>query len=182
VQVDARLYPWLALSVDGLTGKGCFISQAYHNDKPGLLTLLWYVVLLMGTGYHHRALKVHAAGPTEWWNVCIYLSMSIIVCNLYECSLCISNLLAFSIDTLAPVNNATWKGNLCLIKHRAMITSALAGVQLSSSHPSHISPKERAAIKHWIGGLVVYRTGLDALGMRKTCTLCEDKVWSLPVP
>lgn len=52
MQVDARLCPWLAFSLDGLTGKGCCISVAYLNDKPGLLAVLWYVPLL-GAGDHH---------------------------------------------------------------------------------------------------------------------------------
>ena len=104
------------------------------------------------------------------WLVCIYLSVC--HCSLCECSLCISSLLAFSIDTLALVNSATWKVNLCLIKNHAMITLALDGVELSSSHPCHVSPKERVTINHWIGGLVIYRTGLDALGMRKTHYFC----------
>jgi len=70
------------------------------------------------------------------------------------------------------VSGASWCTSLSLV--RFFCGWALVRNQMSSSHPSHISPKERATIKHWIGDLVVYRTGLDALAMRKTCYF----VWS----
>ena len=75
----------------------------------------------MGTGVHLRTPKGQTAGPTEWWNICIYLSVSVIVCSVCEFYLCIISLFAFSIDTLAPVNSATWTVDLCLIKFHAVI-------------------------------------------------------------
>jgi len=37
----------------------------------------------------------------------------------------------------------------------------------SASHPSRVTPRERAPGTHWIGGWVGPRTGLDAVGIAK---------------
>jgi hypothetical protein len=47
------------------------------------------------------------------------------------------------------------------------LTSALDGVEWSTSRPGRFTPRERAPGTHWIGGWVGPRAGLDAVVKRK---------------
>jgi hypothetical protein len=50
------------------------------------------------------------------------------------------------------------------------LTSALVGVEWSTSRPGRFTPGERAPGTHWIGGWVDLRAGLDDLKKRKFLT------------
>jgi hypothetical protein len=57
------------------------------------------------------------------------------------------------------------------IQIHIFLTSALAGGEWSASRPDRLTPGERAASTHWIGGWVDPRAGLDDVKKRKFLTL-----------
>jgi hypothetical protein len=62
------------------------------------------------------------------------------------------------------------------------LTSALVGVEWSTSRPGRFTPGERAPGTHWIGGWVDLKTGLDDLEKRKFLTLPGLELRPLGLP
>jgi len=54
------------------------------------------------------------------------------------------------------------------------LTSALNGGEWSASRPGHFTSREKAPGTHWLGGLVVPRTILDAVVKRKIPSPCRE--------
>jgi hypothetical protein len=82
------------------------------------------------------------------------------------------------------------------VQIHVFLTSAVAGGELSASHPSRFTPGESAPGTHWIGGWVGPRTSLINMEKRKFLTLpglelrplrCQPIAsrytdWTIPAP
>jgi hypothetical protein len=68
------------------------------------------------------------------------------------------------------------------VQIQIFLTSALAGVEWSASHPGRFILGERSPGTHWIGGWVDTKAGLDDVEKRKLLTLTGLKLRPLRRP